>query len=91
MESSRLYVLSDGSLTILNIIFVTISLSQRNPRIRVLLSGTSRSSRPGVFCKMGVLENFAKFTGTVRSFIFDKVADLCNFIKKETPTQVLSY
>ena len=82
MESSRLYVLSDGSLTILKIIFVTTSLSQRNPRIKVLLSGKYRSSRPGVFCKIGVIENFATFTGTVRSLIFDKVAGFATLLKK---------
>ena len=38
-----------------------------------------RSSHPEVFCKKGVLKNFAKFTGLA-----------CNFIKKETLTQVLS-
>ena len=43
-----------------------------------------RSSRPEVFCKKGVLRNFAKFTGKHlrQSLFFNKVA--CNFIKKET-------
>ena len=27
-------------------------------------TGNSRSSRPEVFCKKGVLRNFSKFTGT---------------------------
>ena len=37
-----------------------------------------RSSRPEVFCKKGVLENFAKFTGKQlsQSLFFNKVADL---------------
>ena len=41
-----------------------------------------RSSRPDVFCKKGVLKNFAKFAGK----------HLCQslFIKKETLTQVFS-
>ena len=41
----------------------------------------------------GVLRNFAKFTGKhlCKSLFFNKVAGLiCNFIKKETPTQVFS-
>ena len=55
-----------------------------------------RSSRPEVFCKKGVLRNFAKFTGKhlCQSLLFNKVAGLrpqaCNFIKKETLAQVLS-
>ena len=38
----------------------------------------SRSSRPEVFRKNGVLRNFAKFTGThlCQSLFFNKVADL---------------
>ena len=37
-----------------------------------------RSSRPDVFCKKGVLKNFAKFTGKnlCQSLFFNKVADL---------------
>ena len=36
----------------------------------------SRSSRPEVFCKKGVLRNFAKFTGKhlCQSLFFNKVA-----------------
>ena len=52
---------------------------------------SGRSSRPEVFCKKGVLRNFAKFTRKhlCQSLIFNKVAGLrtteaCNFIKKET-------
>ena len=47
------------------------------------------SSRPEVFCKKGVLRNFAKFTGKhlYQSLFFNKVA---NFIKKETLAQVFS-
>ena len=47
----------------------------------------SRSSRPEVFCKTGVLGNFAKFTGKhlCQNLFFNKVAGAaCNFIKKET-------
>ena len=38
----------------------------------------SRSSRPEVFCKKGVLRNFAKFTGKqlCQSLFFNKVAGL---------------
>ena len=55
-----------------------------------------RSSRPDVFCKKGDLRNFAKFTEKhlCQSPFFNKVAslrsDACNFIKKETLTQVFS-
>ena len=47
-----------------------------------------RSSHPEVFCKKGVLRNFAKFTGKhlCQSLFFNKVAGLrpkaCIFIKK---------
>ena len=43
------------------------------------------SSCPEVFCKKGVLRNFAKFTGKhlYQRLFFNKVAGLaCNFIKK---------
>ena len=52
-----------------------------------------RSSLPEVFCKRGVLENLAKFTGKhlCQSPFFNKVAGLCNFIKKETLSQLFSY
>ena len=53
----------------------------------------NRSSLPEVFCKKGVLRNFAKFTGKhlCQSLFFNKVAGAaCNFIKKETLTQVFS-
>ena len=52
-----------------------------------------RSSRPEVFCKKGVLKNFAKFKGKhlCQSLFFDKVAGAaCNFIKKETLAQMFS-
>ena len=52
-----------------------------------------RSSRLEVFCKKGVLKNFAKFTGKhlCQSLFFNKVAGgACNFIEKETLVQVFS-
>ena len=52
-----------------------------------------RSSRPDVFCKKGILSNFAKFTGKhlCHSLFFNKVADLRPAtITKETLTQVFS-
>ena len=52
---------------------------------------TFRSSRPEVFCEKGVLRNFSKFTEKhlCQSLSFNKVAGgACNFIKKETLTQV---
>ena len=55
-----------------------------------------RYSRPEVFCKKGVLGNFAKFIGKhlCQNLFFNKVAGLrpepCNFVKKETLAQVFS-
>ena len=55
-----------------------------------------RSSRLDVFCKKGVLVNFAKLTGIhlCQGLFFNKVAGLrpeaCNFIKKKTLTQMYS-
>ena len=63
-----------------------------------------RSSRPEVFCKKDVLRSFAKFTGKhlCQCLFFNKAAGCqslfliklqakaCNFIKKETLTQVFS-
>ena len=50
-----------------------------------------RSSRQEVFCKKGVLRNFAKLTGKhlCQSLFFNKVADL-KYIKKETLAQLFS-
>ena len=52
---------------------------------------------PEVFCKKGVLRNFAKFTGKhlYPSLLFNKVAgfrpaEACNFFKKENLAQVFS-
>ena len=52
----------------------------------------ARSSRPEVFCKKGALINFTKLTGKhlCQSLFFNKVAEACNFIKKETLAQVFS-
>ena len=49
----------------------------------------SRRSCPEVFCKRGVLRNFAKLTENHlrQSLLFNEVADL---IKKETLAQVFS-
>ena len=51
-----------------------------------------RSSRPGVFCKKGVLENFIKFTGKhlCQSLCNFTKKEACNFIKIETLAQVFS-
>ena len=50
------------------------------------------TSLPEVFCKKGVLKNFAKFTGKhlCQSFFFNKVTNLrpATILKKETLTQV---
>ena len=51
-----------------------------------------RSSRPEVFCKKGVLKNFAKFTGKhlCQSLLFNKVAGLkaATLLKKNSGTGV---
>ena len=46
-----------------------------------------------MFFKVGLLKKFAKRTGKhlYRSLFLNKVAGLCNFIKKETLVQVFSY
>ena len=52
-----------------------------------------RSSRPDVFCKDGVLRNFAKFTGKhlFQNLYFNKVAGVVfNFIDIKTQAQVFS-
>ena len=52
-----------------------------------------RSSDPEVFCKKGVLRNFAKFTGKhlcQRLFLNKVIYKKVNFIKKETLTRVFS-
>ena len=45
-------------------------------------SKTKRSSRPEVFCKKGVPENFTKFTGKhlCQSFFFNKVTGVMSAI-----------
>ena len=50
----------------------------------------SRSSRPDVFCKKGVLRNIAKLTGKhlCQSLFFNKVAGLCK--KRDYGTGVFS-
>ena len=49
-----------------------------------------RSSLPKVFCKKGVLRNFAKFTGKhlCQGLFFDKVAGLRPEKKKEKRKQI---
>ena len=52
-----------------------------------------RSSSPEVFCKKGVLRNFAEFTGKhlcIILFLIQSQASACNFIQKETHAQVFS-
>ena len=55
------------------------------------VSNSFKISRPEVFCKNGVLTNFAKFTGKyLRGTLdFDKCAGLIptTLSKKKTPTQ----
>ena len=45
--------------------------------LKLKLWSSNRSSRPEMFCKKGVLENFVKFRKTPEpESLFDKVADL---------------
>ena len=48
---------------------------------------------PEVFCKKGVLRNFAKFTGKQlrQSLFLIKLPQACNFIKKDILAQVFSF
>ena len=50
----------------------------------------SRSSRPDVFIKKGVLRNVTKFTGKhpCQDLFLIKLPETCNFIKKEILAQV---
>ena len=63
------------------------SLCKKAVRKVSVLSRLSRSSHPEVFCKKGVLRNFAKFTGKplCQSLFFNKVPS-----KKGTLAQVFS-
>ena len=53
----------------------------------------SRSSRPEVFCKKGVLKKLVKFKGKYlcQRLFFNKVAWACNFIKIETLAHTFFY
>ena len=75
-----------GGFTI-NITMMTLIQYQLTKALVVV--NWNRSSRREVFCKKGVLRNFAKFTKTpVPESLYNKVA--CNFIKKETLVQLFS-
>ena len=56
-----------------------------------MMSFTSRSCRPEVFCKKGILSNFL---GVLRNHLYQSLfltkLQACNFIKKETLAQVFS-
>ena len=62
---------------IINIYFVWVQRINFSKKLSVLVT-TLRSSRPEVFCKKGVLRNFAKFTGKhlCQSLFFNKAAGL---------------
>ena len=70
-------------------IFAKKAYKQRRVKIKnnteILQNGnaTLRSSRPEVFCKNGVLRNFAKFTGKYlyQSLFLNKVAGLRKFLR----------
>ena len=61
-----------------------LSYENSSSHQELLWNITFRSSRPEVFCKKGVLRNFAKFTGKhlCQSFCFSKVACLCLLKKR---------
>ena len=56
----------------------------------ILLQQWDKSSRTKVFCKKGVLRNFAKFTENHLCHSLFFATSACNFIKKETLAQVFS-
>ena len=62
----------------------TTCLFDQNTTIIGASHTKNRSSPPEVFCKKGVLRNFAKFTGKHLG------QSLCNLIKKEILAQVFS-
>ena len=58
-----------------------------------IINKNSRSSRPEVFCKKGILKNFTQFTGKhlcQSLFLIQLQAEACNVIKIETLAQVFS-
>ena len=66
------------------------AINQENIWI-VWILNRDRNSRPEVFCKKGVLKNFAKFSRKhlCQSLFFNKV-EACNVIKIEALAQVFS-
>ena len=60
------------------LVWVVGKLKVRNKLPNFCLVANIRSSRPDVFCKKGVLRNFAKFTGKhlCQSLFFNKVVGL---------------
>ena len=67
-------------------------LSLKNKFFKVKLLKIQKQP-PDVFCKKGVLRNFAKFTGKhlyQRVFFNKKLLKTCNFIKKDSVAQVFS-
>ena len=61
--------------------------------VRLLEKFSYRSNRPEVFCKKGILKNFAKILGKhlCQSLFFNRVAGGAgNIILKEPPAQVFS-
>ena len=69
--------------------FVSLTKIEIQASIKLL----SQKQSPEVFCKKGVLINFAKLTGKhlCQSLFFNQVAGLLQLIKKETLTQVFSF
>ena len=84
-QGSLSYQITITQYKVLSVLFIKV--------LRKCKHCSSRSTHLEVFCKNGALRNFAKFTRKhlCQSLFFIKLkASDCNFIKKETLTQVLS-
>ena len=75
-----------------------ITVSKRWTWLKITTSQSvqhfTRSRQSEVFCKNGILQNFAKFTAKLLCqslFLIKLKADACNFVKKETLAQVFSW
>ena len=68
------------------LIFLNIKMSAKSNKIELseeFIAMWKEDQPPGVFCKKGVLRNFAKFTGKhlCQSLFFNKVAGLAKFLR----------
>ena len=62
------------------------SFPKNSPKLIHIIIWQAINSRPEVFCKKGVLRNFAKFTGKhlCQSFFLNKVAGLRPLVSLES-------